>query len=238
MVTEIYRCVHTRWCHSKESTCTAGDVRDRVQSGRGRSPGAVNGNPLQYSCLENSMDREALWVTVHGCHRVGHNWVWVCIHGLKYPTKLANWNKEAIRILIGRTAARYTHQNSRVLLVTSAAQTWCTGAVFRGWWHMPLCRAPVLRRVLQLGVNTGTPNPQATDQCQCMACEEPGHTAGGEQRATKASSVFTDAPHHLHRHLSFTSCQPSSSGSFSQNHKPSCELHMWGNLGYILLLRI
>ena len=34
--------------------------------GSGRSPGEGNGNPLQYSCLENSMDREALWATVHG----------------------------------------------------------------------------------------------------------------------------------------------------------------------------
>ena len=32
----------------------------------GRSPGEGNGNPLQYSCLENSMDREAWWATVHG----------------------------------------------------------------------------------------------------------------------------------------------------------------------------
>ena len=34
--------------------------------GLGRSPGEGNGNPLQYSCLENSMDREAWWATVHG----------------------------------------------------------------------------------------------------------------------------------------------------------------------------
>ena len=32
----------------------------------GRSPGEGNGNPLKYSCLENSMDRVALWATVHG----------------------------------------------------------------------------------------------------------------------------------------------------------------------------
>ena len=32
----------------------------------GRSPGEENGNPLQYSCLENSMDRGAWWTTVHG----------------------------------------------------------------------------------------------------------------------------------------------------------------------------
>ena len=33
--------------------------------GPGRSPGEGNGNPLQYSCLENPMDREAWWATVH-----------------------------------------------------------------------------------------------------------------------------------------------------------------------------
>ena len=34
--------------------------------GLGRSPGEGNGNPLQYSCLKNLMDREAWWTTVHG----------------------------------------------------------------------------------------------------------------------------------------------------------------------------
>ena len=33
--------------------------------GSGRSPGVGNGNPLQYSCLENPMDRGAWWTTVH-----------------------------------------------------------------------------------------------------------------------------------------------------------------------------
>ena len=35
-------------------------------SGLGRSLGEGNGNPLQYSCMENSMDRAAWWTTVHG----------------------------------------------------------------------------------------------------------------------------------------------------------------------------
>ena len=34
--------------------------------GSGRSPGGGSGNPLQYSCLENSMDKGAWWATVHG----------------------------------------------------------------------------------------------------------------------------------------------------------------------------
>ena len=41
--------------------------------GSGRSPGEENGNLLQYSCLEDPLDREAWWVTVHGVARVGHN---------------------------------------------------------------------------------------------------------------------------------------------------------------------
>ena len=43
--------MHETWVHSLR---------------RGRSPGEVNGNILQYSCLENSMDRGAWWATVHG----------------------------------------------------------------------------------------------------------------------------------------------------------------------------
>ena len=48
----------------KESACNAWDP-DLIP-GLGRSPGEVNGNPLLYSCLENSMDRGAWWATVHG----------------------------------------------------------------------------------------------------------------------------------------------------------------------------
>ena len=45
----------------------AGDARDTsLIPGSGRSPGGGNGNPLQYSCLGNPMDRGAWWATVHG----------------------------------------------------------------------------------------------------------------------------------------------------------------------------
>ena len=49
---------------SKESACNAGDSGSIPESGR--SPGEGNGNPLQYSCLENPMDRGIWWATVHG----------------------------------------------------------------------------------------------------------------------------------------------------------------------------
>ena len=47
-----------------ESACDVGDLG--LIAGWGRSPGEGNGYPLQYSCLENSMDRGAWRATVHG----------------------------------------------------------------------------------------------------------------------------------------------------------------------------
>ena len=48
----------------KESVCNVRDLGSIP--GLGRSPGGGHGNRLQYSCLENSMDRGAWWATVHG----------------------------------------------------------------------------------------------------------------------------------------------------------------------------
>ena len=48
----------------KESACIAVDLGSIP--GSGRSPGEGNGNSIQYSCMENSTDREAWWATVHG----------------------------------------------------------------------------------------------------------------------------------------------------------------------------
>ena len=50
----------------KNLPANAGDVRDVYSiPGSGRSPGGRHGNPLQDSCLENPMDRGALWAIVH-----------------------------------------------------------------------------------------------------------------------------------------------------------------------------
>ena len=48
----------------KNPLANAGDTDST--SGTGSSPGEGNGNLVQYSCLENPMDREAWWATVHG----------------------------------------------------------------------------------------------------------------------------------------------------------------------------
>ena len=54
------------WLSSKESAGKAGDAEDS-----GSSPGGAHENPLQYSCLENPVDRGAWWATVH---RVAKSW--------------------------------------------------------------------------------------------------------------------------------------------------------------------
>ena len=64
--------VSPRWLSSKEPACQC--RRGGSISGSGRSPGEGNGDPPWYSCLENPMDRGAWRATVHGSHRVGHDW--------------------------------------------------------------------------------------------------------------------------------------------------------------------
>ena len=74
--------------NGKAPACSAGDLGSTP--GLGRSPGEGNDNPLQYSCLENSMDWGAWWaIQSMGSHRVRHDWatslsffslsLWPCI---------------------------------------------------------------------------------------------------------------------------------------------------------------
>ena len=65
----------------KNSLANAGDIRDRgLTPESGRSPQGGHGNPLQYSCLENSLDRGAWRATVH---RITKSWIqirWLSTH--------------------------------------------------------------------------------------------------------------------------------------------------------------
>ena len=51
--------------------------------GLGRFPGVINGNPLQYSCLENSMSRRTWWAPVQGPQNIRHNWLIEHMHASK-----------------------------------------------------------------------------------------------------------------------------------------------------------
>ena len=71
---------HPRWHSVKSQPASAGDAGDSGWiPGWGWPPGIENGNPLQYSCLENLMDRGAWWATGHG---VPMSWTWLSTHVL------------------------------------------------------------------------------------------------------------------------------------------------------------
>ena len=75
-VTEYYKVTSaiTQICRNSVVLCFVYDAGDMGSIPRsGRFPGVGNGNPLQYSCLENSVDRGAWWATVHRLQRVRHN---------------------------------------------------------------------------------------------------------------------------------------------------------------------
>ena len=62
------------WLSGKESAANEGVAGDAgLIPVLGRSPGGGSGTPLQYSCLENPMDRGAWWAQVIGLQRVGHD---------------------------------------------------------------------------------------------------------------------------------------------------------------------
>ena len=78
----IHMYIVPRWCSGKEeSTCHTGDARDTdLIPGLGRSRGGGNGNPLQDSCLENPMEREAWRAIVHGVEKVRYDWAYTYVY--------------------------------------------------------------------------------------------------------------------------------------------------------------
>ena len=74
----------------KNLPAIAGDIKDvGLIPGSGRdSPGEGHGNPLQYSCLENSMDRGAWRATVHGVTKSWTQLKWLSMHAQPYSTHI------------------------------------------------------------------------------------------------------------------------------------------------------
>ena len=80
-----------QWLFSKESACKAGATRDTgLIPGLERSLGEENGNPLQYSCLENSVNRGAWQATVH---RVAKSRTWLKRLGKHTQLSWTDWIK-------------------------------------------------------------------------------------------------------------------------------------------------
>ena len=91
---------HSRWHSGKESACQCRRCkRCSLIPGSGRSPGERNGNPFQYSCLENPMDRGARWATACGVtKRDTTEWLGTNTHtGYRYKsthqTALQSWGQ-------------------------------------------------------------------------------------------------------------------------------------------------
>ena len=85
----------------KESACNAGDTGGLSLIPRlGRSPGEGNCNQLQYSCLENPMDKGAWWPTVHGSQTVGHDCL-MCsrLHSISLSFNINKYNGSSFNLV-------------------------------------------------------------------------------------------------------------------------------------------
>ena len=83
-------------------TVRAEDLRDTgLIPGSERSPGERNGNPLQYSCLENPTDRGAWWDAIHGLQRVRYDWRELA------PTSWPNYSPVKIIVNLFTNVHRY-----------------------------------------------------------------------------------------------------------------------------------
>ena len=102
----------------KAPACNAGDLGSIP--GLGRSPGEGNGNPLQYSCLENPMDGGAWWATVHG---VTKSW-----------TRLSDFTLKA-------------YINKAEFRGIDAYELWCWRRLFRVPWTARRSNQSILKEI-------------------------------------------------------------------------------------------
>ena len=120
----------------KSLPANAGDARDIGSvSGWGRSPEEGNVNQLQYSCLENPMDREAWWATVHGV--------------AKNCTQLSTHAKHCLRLLKKGRKQTHFHKDNFIILKKQQSFWGCFTIVydFKIWkrWIPSLLRSTKLQ---------------------------------------------------------------------------------------------
>ena len=127
----------------KESAGNAGDVS--WIPGWGRSPGEGNGNPLQYTCQENPMDRGGWQATVHMGRKVLDTAEWVSTHACNKKDCYYLWNKNLeTRWLQGtliKLAALCFHQGPRFFLSLHSAvlRSWLCHQTSSSHPHQRLC---------------------------------------------------------------------------------------------------
>ena len=117
------------WLSGKESACNAGDTRDADSiPGSGRSHGGGHGNPLQYSCLENPMDRGAWWATVHGVTKIRTGLKWLSTHACMLLRIQQRINVSQIKMIsISSTSVSRTKRIFQFLIMPARWQSssWC-----------------------------------------------------------------------------------------------------------------
>ena len=111
----------------KECTCGAGDMCSILRLGR--SPGEENGYPLQYSCLENSMDRGAWWATVHGVAKSQTQLSDLIINWSIHFKCMYNWTKSQHYCYKIKTAPPW------VFLFRGPKELWCSRTQRLGFQH-------------------------------------------------------------------------------------------------------
>ena len=152
----------------EESTCNARDLA--LIPGSGRSPGEGNGNPLQYSHLENPMDREAWRATVHGVansrlstHAHTHTHQLFEMQWLDFlPIPESHTEQEALRsphsLFLGLVPAQCLVAGSWGLagFVAVGWQAWWAAAVAGWWWLSEKLDWSVLEQPTKKGSVSGT----------------------------------------------------------------------------------
>ena len=115
MILYMFQCHSPKSSHplpggseDKASACNAGDLGSIP--GLGRSPGEGIGNPLQYSCLENPMDRGAWWATVHGVAK-SRTWLsnFTHITHTPSPTESKRLFYTSVSLLLSRIQGYHYH---------------------------------------------------------------------------------------------------------------------------------
>ena len=131
------------WISGKKSACNEGDARDSGLTlvGKTSPPGEGNGNPLQYSCLENAMDRGAWRATVIGSPRARHDWACTCkeLRPTEIPQTAALGQKKIIHVEARETAPLTNAINSAWRVGCGTRQEIGWGLRKETWFSSPLC---------------------------------------------------------------------------------------------------
>ena len=116
------------WLDGKESACSAGDLGSIP--GSGRSPAEGNGYPLQYFCLENSMDRGAWWATVP---RVTQSQIWLSDQHLHFHFTFTHMTNSHVQLF----ATLWTVAHQAPLSMGSSRQEYWSGLSFPSPGDLP-----------------------------------------------------------------------------------------------------